>query len=208
MFLINHTETVKDKIIVVEVNGPLNSETGAGFESYIDQIIGEKKLLIIIDAEKLEFVSSAGIGAFIYSQKKIISNNGFMIICNLSDEISSLFKLLGFDKIFKIAGSKDEAIDIMDKQLELRSDDINDKSSIQPQGVDLDDDVDIEVKSDYSGNSEITLNGENDALEFGSPIILECAECKSIIRIKRAGSYICPDCKTDFSVDQDQTIIF
>ncbi len=145
MFLINHTETVKDKIVVVEVNGPLNSETGAGFVSYIDQIIGEKKLLIIIDAEKLEFVSSAGIGAFIYSQKKIISNNGFMIICNLSDEISSLFKLLGFDKIFKIAGSKDEAIDIMDKQLELRSDDINDKSSIQPQGVDLDDDVDIEV---------------------------------------------------------------
>ena len=208
MFFINHTETVKDRMVVVEVNGPLNSETSAGFEAYIDQIIGEKKSLIIIDAVKLEFVSSAGIGAFIYSQKKIISNNGFMIICNVSDEISSLFKLLGFDKIFMIAGTKDEAFEIMGKQLELRSDNINYVPRAQDVMGGTGEDVDIEAKSDYPGDNEVTLDGGRDALEFSSPIILECAECKSIIRIKRAGSYICPDCKTDFSVDQDQTIIF
>ncbi len=204
MFFINHTETVKDKIVIVEVSGPLNSETGSGFEAYIDQIISTKKSLIVIDASKLEFVSSAGIGAFIYSQKKIISGNGYMVICGLSEEISSLFRLLGFDKIFMMAGSRDEAFSIMDKQLELRSDGAVFKSSTQPQGGD----IGFEIKSEYPETDETGPDGGRDGLEFSSPIILECAECKSVIRIKRAGSYICPDCKTDFTVDQDQTIIF
>jgi anti-sigma B factor antagonist len=208
MFVINHTETTKDKMVVVEVNGPLNSETSAGFEAYIDQIIGTNKLFIIIDAEKLEFVSSVGIGAFIYSQKKIISNNGFMIICNLSDEVTSLFKLLGFNKIFMVTGSKQEAFDIMEKQLEIREDNIGLQPDIKIDDEDLADDAVVEKKIDYPVNNDVTFDGGYDALEFDSPIILECAECKSIIRIKRAGSYICPDCKTDFSVDQDQTIIF
>lgn len=208
MFFINHTETVKDKIVVVEVNGPLNSETSSGFEAYIDQIIGDKKSLIIIDAGKLEFVSSAGIGTFIYSQKKIISNNGFMIICGLSDEISSLFKLLGFEKIFMVAGTKDEAIETMSKQLELRSEDMKNIHALQTGAGGRDTAAEVELKSDYPGGSEAEPDGVRDALEFSSPIILECTECKSIIRIKRAGSYICPDCKTDFFVDQDQTIIF
>ncbi|MCU0822338.1 MAG: STAS domain-containing protein [Spirochaetes bacterium] len=208
MFFINHTETVKDKIVVVEVNGPLNSETCHGFESYIDQIIGDKKLLIIIDAEKLEFVSSVGIGAFIYSQKKIISNNGFMIICNLSDETTSLFKLLGFDKVFMIAGSKDEAFDIMNRQLEIRSEEMSRPQQAKTAVAEMNLEIDTEAAAGVPSGSEVTLEGTQDSPEFDSPIILECAECKSIIRIKRAGSYMCPDCKTDFSVDRDQTIIF
>lgn len=205
MFFINHTETINERIIVVEANGALDSETSPGFEEYTDQLIENNKLFIIIDAANLEYVSSAGIGAFIYSEKKIIAAGGFMVICNLPDEISSLYNILGFDRAFRIVSTKEEAMEIMDKQIELRADSID----FQTTGEDESEDSVIadECRDDYT-HSEFSLEGERDKLPFESPIILECAECKSIIRIKRAGNYICPDCKTDFSIDEDQTIIF
>ncbi len=203
MVFINHTETIKDKIVVIEINGALSSETSAGFEEYIDQLLANKKVLIIIDARNLEFVSSVGIGAVLYTQKKIMANNGFIVICNLSEEITSLYKLLGFDKVFEIASTKEDAVQIMEKQLELRSGDQPVDETADAEATYYEEDEAGEI-DDY----EPVIDEEEEIAEFENPIILECPECKCMIRINRIGSYICPDCKAEFSVDEDQTVTF
>ncbi len=204
MFFINHTETIKESIVVVEIQGALDSDTSSGFEGYIDQLIENDKLLIVVDADRLDYVSSVGIGAFIYMQKKLNVHNGFISICNLKNEVKSLFELLGFDKVFNIAESKEEALKTLEKQLEIRADPT--KISTDEDLNDTDDPIYIET--DSSDSYEVHLEGDDSHLEFESPIILECAECKSMVRIKKPGRYICPDCKAEFTVDEDQTIIF
>ncbi len=210
MVYIKHSEAIDDKIVVIEINGALNSETSAGFEEYIDQLLESKKTFIIIDADNLEYVSSVGIGAILYTQKKIMANNGFIIICNLSDEIISLYELLGFDKVFELTDSKEEALQIMEKQLELRSDTLNDQPEEVPVlGEDIDNSFmkegpDIDEPIGY----DVHIEGDDEESDFESPIIMECPECKCMIRIKNIGSYICPDCNAEFSVDEDQTIKF
>ena len=207
MIFINHTEDLGGKVIIVEIKGALNSETSADFEEYINQLLQKKKLFLIINAVGLKYISSAGFGVFLYIQKKLMAANGFFIVCNISEEIYSLYKLLGFDKIMTIAGSKDEAVNIIQKQISLIESEISEQSAISGKaGYSAPADFKAEKPSFAESLSEISVDTADKT--FAHPIILECAECKGMIRVKKSGRYICPDCKTEFSVEPDQTVIF
>jgi anti-anti-sigma factor len=203
MIFINHTEDLDGKVIVIDIKGALNSETSADFEEYINQLLLKKKLFLIIDALGLKYISSAGFGVFLYIQKKLTAAKGFFIICNISEEIFALYKLLGFDKILKIAASKDEALSIIKKQISLIGGDTNGKPEVKAEAEPDSSNYKMGKLSPKENASEMPVSSE-----FEHPIILECAECKSMIRVKKSGNYICPDCKAEFLVEPDQTVIF
>lgn len=204
MIFINHSEAKEGKIVIVEIQGALDSNTSTDFEEYINQLLDKDKKFIILNAGRLEFVSSTGIGVVLYIQKKILARNGHFVICSISDEILSLYKFLGFDKLFKIAEDSDEARQIMEKQIDLRSgaDWIPLESPPSP------DSIEIESLEASSNDAKYVHEDNESVKEFENPIILECSECKSMIRVKKSGKYMCPDCKADFTVDPDQTIVF
>jgi anti-anti-sigma factor len=203
MIFINHTEDLAGKVIVIDIKGALNSETSADFEEYINQLLIKKKLFLIIDAAGLKYISSAGFGVFLYIQKKLMAAKGFFIVCNISEEIYALYKLLGFDKILKIAPNKDEALSIIKKQISLIGSDISEKPEVKDKPQPDSTDYKMGKPSIDGSASETTVNKE-----FEHPIILECSECRGMIRVKKSGNYICPDCKAEFSVEPDQTVIF
>ena len=207
MIFINHSEELGGKIIIVELKGALNSETSADFEEYINQLLQKKKLFLIINAEGLKYISSAGFGVFLYIQKKLMAAKGFFIVCSISEEIYSLYKLLGFDKIITIAGNKDEALNIIKKQMSLIESEMSGKSALNEKpSYSAPADSRAEKPASRGGLSEISSDASDRT--FANPIILECAECKGMIRVKKSGHYICPDCKAEFSVEPDQTVIF
>ena len=118
--VINHAEILDNKVAVVEIDGPLDSHTSPDFEEYINQILAKSILFILFDAGKMTYVSSEGIGLLLFLQRKISEANGFFVLFNLSGEILTLYRLLGFDKVFRIAESRADALQIMDRQMELR----------------------------------------------------------------------------------------
>jgi anti-anti-sigma factor len=203
MIFINHKEDTDGKIVVVDIKGALDSATSADFEEYINQLLGIRKYYIVLNAEGLEFVSSAGIGVILYIQKKIFSGRGFFILCGISEEISALYEILGFDKIIKIEPTIAEALKTMEKQLMLIE---SEKAEEQVKQIILPGNVDVPVTG-TGKKSGIRVSSEEER-SFEHPLILECSSCKGMIRVKKSGNYICPDCKTEFLVEPDQTVIF
>lgn len=213
MIFISHSEVMESRVAIVEIEGPLNSETSPDFEDYINKLLKKNFSFILLDAKKLKFLSSEGIGVFLFIQKKISENNGFFIIYNLSKEILSLYKLLGFDKVFRITENRSDAIQTMDRQIELR-----DKNKNEDQGVER-----LEIHDTHLEETPHTIEDENDfddvlkkldehlqedhEVDF-SPFVVECANCKSLVRIKKSGNYICPSCKSTFSIMSDQSAVF
>ena len=207
MIFISHAGILDDKAIIVDVKGALDSSTSADFEDYINQLLAKRKSNIIINAENIEYISSAGIGVILYIQKKMLALKGIFIMCAVPDEIQALFKLLGFDKIIRTAADKAEAVQIMDKHFKL-SEEIR-KEQIQTAGNQDKIEIDSNEKKTETGILSETAHHEEDGENvFENPIILECGNCKSMIRVKKSGNYICPDCKTQFFVDPDQTVTF
>ncbi len=226
MLNINHMEVLGGEAAIIEIDGPLNGKTSPGFEEYIDRLLGKKLVYILLDASKLEFVSSEGIGVMLHVQKKIKKSNGYFILYNLSSEVSSLYEILGFNRVFRIAAGRIDAMQIMDRQREKGEFGAEGEEDSGSFAVSLEEDEDITV-SEFQGSffdeeesfpKEIQSKQRREQKTGGKreeprpaafdPFIVECKNCKTLIRIKQSGDYLCPTCKTELTVNSDQTVDF
>ena len=72
---------------------------------------GEKKILI--NCQKLNYISSAGLGVFMSYIQEFENNNTDMVIYGLKDKVSNVFQILGLDQLLKIVNTQEEAIEII-----------------------------------------------------------------------------------------------
>jgi len=200
--VIKHTEIQDKRAAIVEVEGPLDSYTSPDFEDYINQLLDKNILFILFDGGKMEYVSSEGIGLFLFLQKKISEANGFFVMFNVSDEAMTLYRLLGFDKVFRIAESRADALQIMDRQMELREKGMteeprHDAAETPMPAIDFDaSQVEAPVPAPPK-TKEKPLKGPEPDLDSS---IVECNNCRSLIRVHHDGSYLCPFCNVEITV--------
>jgi anti-sigma B factor antagonist len=98
--MLNVTIEKKGSDLLVALEGRLDTVTAPQFESELKEILsGITKLTI--DAEKLEYVSSAGLRVML-SAHKTMSKQGSMVVKNLSEEVKEVFDITGFSDILTI----------------------------------------------------------------------------------------------------------
>lgn len=85
-----------DKTILY-VSGRIDTQTSKEFQDMLDEIIDEESVNIVLDFNDVEYVSSAGLRAILYAQKKINNiENSKMILRNVKDEVMEVFEMTGF----------------------------------------------------------------------------------------------------------------
>jgi len=214
MLFINHSEIPGKGIVIIEVNGPLNAATSPDFEAYIDRLAENDLSYVIFDAGGLEYVSSAGIGVMLYVQKNLGAKDGYFIICGLPGEVRTLFGLLGFLRILNLADSREDAIMMMEERtraaggagIPLEELTLSDQEAVDEEARDfhaMEEQTSPQPADPHSGTAV-----SHEADDFENPLIVECAECRGLIRVKRSGTYQCPYCNSEFVAEKDGTIIF
>jgi len=97
------------KALILSVSGRLDAVTSPLFEDRLVRLIEGEEGNIILDLGQLDYLSSAGLRAILSVAKKIPRSEQ-MIVCNLSGMIREVFSISGFDGIFPIADSIEEAL--------------------------------------------------------------------------------------------------
>ena len=207
MFFINHIDFGKDLTSIIEIDGELTSESSPDFDEYIGQLLENNIIYMLIDMKNLSYISSEGIGALLMVQKRIGERNGFAIFFNLNFEVFSLFRLLGFDKVLTIAPNRAEALQILDKHIELFHSkeepyDYNDLDFIE-QKDEVDESASLNVKFQKSKPFE-----KDDKINSFENFIIECIKCNSLIRINEFGDHLCPFCDAEFTVTDEKRAVF
>lgn len=62
---------------------------------------------LILDLEGIKFVDSSGFGVFLSVMKEASNNHGKFKICNVSNEVMELFKLLQLHNVFEIYNDRE-----------------------------------------------------------------------------------------------------
>jgi anti-anti-sigma factor len=90
------------------IAGKLDSTNADEFIQKVsaDASFGQKRF--VFNLENLEYISSAGLRAFLMI-KKMLPEDGFVRIYNLKDQVLEVFQLTSFDTIFKIFRDRDSA---------------------------------------------------------------------------------------------------
>ncbi|MBK9334629.1 MAG: STAS domain-containing protein [Ignavibacteria bacterium] len=101
----------KDNISILDIEGYLDAHTSVELEKCFEKIISENKFKIIVNFEKLSYISSAGLGVFMAFIETARSNAGDIKLCAMSDKIYNIFDMLGFPILFEIYKEENAAIE-------------------------------------------------------------------------------------------------
>jgi anti-sigma B factor antagonist len=69
----------------------------------LDQVAGE----VTVDCAKLEYISSAGLGVLLKTQKRLMAASGKLRLVEVNRHLRDIFMYSGFDQIFEIHPAKE-----------------------------------------------------------------------------------------------------
>lgn len=98
--MLNITKNLDDTKLTVYLEGRLDTTTAPQLEESMKESINGVTELVM-DFEKLEYISSAGLRVLLSCQK-IMSKQGSMKVVHVSDLIKEIFEVTGFIDILTI----------------------------------------------------------------------------------------------------------
>lgn len=99
----------EDVFHIIQINGDVDAASSIILDKAIEKAISEDKKNILIDCMHLNYISSAGLGVFVYYIEDFKTNDVFFALFSLSDKIKNIFEILGLNKLINIADSKEDA---------------------------------------------------------------------------------------------------
>ncbi|MDP8219398.1 MAG: STAS domain-containing protein [Candidatus Theseobacter exili] len=115
-----NVEQKKEGIYLITLEGKLDTNTYLSFEETIKPIlIHPSTKALILDMEKLNYISSAGFRIILMAKKTIAKNNGKVITVNLQPQIQEVFNLVNIlpkTDIFDSIESADMFLDAVQRK--------------------------------------------------------------------------------------------
>ena len=105
----------QDGVLSAQVGGRIDGSNAATFEEAIRKAIEESDRAVIMDFEQLFYISSAGLRAILVTAKSLWKQDTKFALCSLSDQVRTVFRSSGFDRMIRIHGSRREALDSLDE---------------------------------------------------------------------------------------------
>lgn len=88
--------------ITLSLEGHLDTSTAPELESVLNEILDGKRVELILDFSKLDYISSAGLRVLLSAQKKTNEVVGSLTIKNVNPTVMDVFNLTGFSDFLTI----------------------------------------------------------------------------------------------------------
>lgn len=105
------TEEKIDAVVVVNLEGRLDSIGAPEIESHCKNLIKEGNESLLIDMAEINYISSAGLRSLLLIAKAIKACSGTVVFCNLVPMVREVLKISGFEKILTIVADRTEAME-------------------------------------------------------------------------------------------------
>ena len=83
---------------VVVIAGRLDAAQCPAAQAFLDQVQGT----VTLDCSRLEYISSAGLGVLLKTQKRLLTKAGKLRLSGVNSHLRDIFIYSGFDQIFEI----------------------------------------------------------------------------------------------------------
>ena len=86
----------------VVIAGRLDAAQCPAAQTFLDRVQGP----VTMDCSKLEYISSAGLGVLLKTQKRLLATAGKLRLTGVSSHLRDIFVYSGFDQIFEIESAR------------------------------------------------------------------------------------------------------
>ena len=102
--------SLENDLSIVALEGFVDAHTAPQFEDAIQKAVDSGSLRIVVDCEKLNYISSAGLGVFMSFIEEVRDRGGDIKICGLTPKVKHTFEILGFQDIFEMLDDQQTAL--------------------------------------------------------------------------------------------------
>lgn len=102
--------SVENGLSVITIEGFVDAHTAPQFENAIQKEIEAGRNRVIVNCEKLNYISSAGLGVFMSFIEEVREIGGDIKICGLTPKVKHTFEILGFQDIFEMLDDQPTAV--------------------------------------------------------------------------------------------------
>ena len=109
-----HMEITSKRVgnaIVIYVDGDLTTTSSPQVEAEISEILEGTDTNVVINVEKVNFISSTGLRIILVLGKRLNKGGLKLIMCSMNATIKSVFKISGFSKLFPEFETEEEALE-------------------------------------------------------------------------------------------------
>lgn len=102
------THTTADTLTLV-LDGELDASSAVVLDAELNkpEIVNYKKILI--DCQRLSYISSAGLGVFISHLQRLQDSDVKLVFFNMQEKVFNVFEILGLDSLMNIVPTEQEA---------------------------------------------------------------------------------------------------
>lgn len=107
--MLNVSESTEGDVVVVSIEGRLDTATSADFDFALEPH-AEEATRLLVDLSGIQYVSSAGLRVFLMLAKKLQKTGGKLVLCNMSSSVREVFDIAGFSKILQIEDDQEAGL--------------------------------------------------------------------------------------------------
>jgi len=100
-----------NEVKVLAFEGRLDTQTSPDAQQQLTRLIEEGATKILVNLEKVDYISSAGLRVLLVVAKQLKATDGELRICSLNEVVKEVFDISGFDMILPISASESEALE-------------------------------------------------------------------------------------------------
>lgn len=106
------TQQATDTSLTLNLDGELDASSSVILDTELSkpEVLDYQKILI--DCQRLNYISSAGLGVFISHLQRLQDANVKLIFFNMQEKVHNVFEILGLDSLMTIVPTQAEAVAI------------------------------------------------------------------------------------------------
>ena len=93
-------KTMKNGVLTIALDGKMDITPAPDLEKEVSSLDGVKEL--IMDFEKLRYISSAGLRVLLLAHKKMIKQGGTMKVIHVNENVMEVMTAMGFADILTV----------------------------------------------------------------------------------------------------------
>ncbi len=105
------TVTDAGEVKVIRIEGHLDTQSFPDAQTQLTQLIDQGATKLVVNCEKLDYISSTGLNVLLKAAKQLKANSGELRICGLNEFVQEVFDISGFTTILTVTKTEPEALE-------------------------------------------------------------------------------------------------
>lgn len=105
------TSDVGSGAVLVEVEGAVDAYTAPRLDKALKDLLARNLVRLLLDAQELTFISSAGLRVILYAHREAIQHGGELRVFGLNPQVQRVFEIAGFCRLLRISETQQEALE-------------------------------------------------------------------------------------------------